>query len=128
MAGESTGRDGVHSRAAYATRATAWNANSAVVSSSSADQVAPAVSALRTAASPASEATRLNAAQMERVIARLRQERPGLPALIVSGYTGGDTIDTASLGDNTALLQKPFTPAALSQKVRDVLAKPRAVP
>jgi len=48
--------------------------------------------------------------------------RPGTPVVYMSGYTG-DVLDQQGLErDAAAFLEKPFTPAALSQKVRQVLA------
>ena len=52
---------------------------------------------------------------------RLRDMRPQLPALIVSGYTGGSTIDETALGPDTGLLQKPFSRADLLARVRELL-------
>jgi PAS domain S-box-containing protein len=55
------------------------------------------------------------------LLVRLRAQRPGLPALIVSGYTGGDTIDVKALGSNTLLLQKPFSRTELLARLRALL-------
>ena len=60
----------------------------------------------------------LNGAEL---LARLRTLRPALPALIVSGYTGGNTIDVSALGEGTGLLQKPFSRADLLGRVRELL-------
>jgi CheY-like chemotaxis protein len=49
---------------------------------------------------------------------RLRAIRPDLKILYVSGYTADPG------GDEMTLLQKPFTPAALARKVREVLGGP----
>jgi two-component system, cell cycle sensor histidine kinase and response regulator CckA len=57
---------------------------------------------------------------------QLRQLRPDLATVYMSGYTG-DTLDSLGLDRQGAeFIQKPFTPAALAQKVRDVLGR-RAV-
>jgi two-component system cell cycle sensor histidine kinase/response regulator CckA len=53
---------------------------------------------------------------------RLQADQPALRVLYMSGFTGGDSalqleIEAAGL----PFLQKPFTPAALARKVRDVL-------
>ena len=55
------------------------------------------------------------------LLAQLRAMQPELPAVIVSGYTGGGVIDEASLGGRTAIVRKPFTRADLLQRVHDVL-------
>ena len=53
--------------------------------------------------------------------ARLQAERPDLKVLYMSGYTGGALQHTAALASGHAFLQKPFTPIALAQAVRQVL-------
>jgi signal transduction histidine kinase/ActR/RegA family two-component response regulator len=53
----------------------------------------------------------------ERIVA----SRPGIKVLYVSGYTD-DAISQHGVSDSVAdLLQKPFTPSILAQKVREVL-------
>jgi PAS domain S-box-containing protein len=52
---------------------------------------------------------------------RLVALRPGLNVLYVSGYTDEAVKDHGMLLPNTAFLQKPFSPAALINKVREVL-------
>ncbi|MGH7230704.1 MAG: ATP-binding protein, partial [Nitrospiraceae bacterium] len=54
------------------------------------------------------------------VAKRLVAERPHLKVLYMSGYTD-DAIVHHGASDGTAFLQKPFTPDALVQKVREVL-------
>ena len=39
----------------------------------------------------------------------------------MSGYTDNAIVNTGILQKEVAFLQKPFTPAALTQKVREVL-------
>ncbi|MBS2038470.1 PAS domain S-box protein [bacterium] len=57
---------------------------------------------------------------------RLRQARPDLPVLYVSGYTD-DRIPWENLQPGRdAFLQKPFTPAALARKVRQLLDEKKA--
>jgi PAS domain S-box-containing protein len=55
------------------------------------------------------------------VVARLREERPALPVLYVSGYTRGTIPDSELVDRNTAFLSKPFTPRLLAERVREVL-------
>jgi two-component system, cell cycle sensor histidine kinase and response regulator CckA len=51
---------------------------------------------------------------------RLAVERPGLPILFLSGYTD-DEITLRGLGPASAFVQKPFTPGALAERVREVI-------
>ena len=59
------------------------------------------------------------------LVRRLSLYRPALRVLYMSGYTYGITTQTGMqrglLEDGVAFLQKPFTPSALSEKVREVL-------
>ena len=50
---------------------------------------------------------------------RLRQERPGVKLLVISG-TLGSNIE----GVDFSLLRKPFRPAELAVKVRQILSEP----
>jgi PAS domain S-box-containing protein len=56
---------------------------------------------------------------------RLTTRHPKMRVLYISGYTYGITTQTGMqsglLEDGVAFLQKPFTPSALSEKVREVL-------
>ncbi len=52
---------------------------------------------------------------------RLREERPGLRVLHVSGYTAGALRQNEALEDGAAFLQKPFTPKSLVSRVVEVL-------
>jgi PAS domain S-box-containing protein len=58
---------------------------------------------------------------------RLTARHPKMRVLYMSGYTFGITtqpgMQGALLEDGVAFLQKPFTPSALSEKVREVLAR-----
>ncbi len=51
----------------------------------------------------------------------LRQERPGLAALYVSGYAGEALLDHG-LNQDDAFLQKPYMPSVLIQRIRELLA------
>ncbi len=52
---------------------------------------------------------------------RLRRERPNLRVLHVSGYTAGTLRQQDIIDAGDAFLQKPFTPQALLEKLRDAL-------
>jgi signal transduction histidine kinase/CheY-like chemotaxis protein len=53
----------------------------------------------------------------------LREQRPDLPVLLMSGYTNG-AVGNVDLTGSTAFLQKPFTIVALAAKVEAVVAHP----
>ena len=53
---------------------------------------------------------------------RLRAQRPGLRVLLMSGYAA-DVVTSGDLKD-AALMAKPFSPASLSQTVRNALNQP----
>ena len=60
---------------------------------------------------------------------RLLRTRLDLRVLYMSGYADGAIISHGDLDPGTAFIQKPFTPDALAQKVREVLdAAPTLVP
>jgi CheY-like chemotaxis protein len=52
---------------------------------------------------------------------RLRIIKPSLRILFTSGYAADAIAQHGALEADTAFLEKPFTPDALAQKVRDVL-------
>jgi PAS domain S-box-containing protein len=56
---------------------------------------------------------------------RLRSKRPGLKILYVSGYIDDPIVRRDVLESGAPFLQKPFTPEALTRKVREVLDGPR---
>ncbi|HWA58635.1 MAG TPA: response regulator, partial [Gemmatimonadales bacterium] len=55
--------------------------------------------------------------------ARLRQQRPDLKILYVSGYTDDAILQHGNLLPNTSFLQKPFSPGSLAQRVREVVGR-----
>jgi two-component system cell cycle sensor histidine kinase/response regulator CckA len=55
------------------------------------------------------------------LIARLREFRPGVRALFMSGYTDGALFREGLLQSETSFIQKPFTSEALARKVRESL-------
>jgi CheY-like chemotaxis protein len=57
----------------------------------------------------------------QELAARLAARRPGVKVLYLSGYTEDAVVRHGVLESETAFLQKPFTPAALAQRVREVL-------
>ena len=59
---------------------------------------------------------------------RMVSLRPELSVLYMSGYTDDAVIRHGVLGSDTAFLQKPFTPAALVQRVRETLDQARREP
>ena len=52
---------------------------------------------------------------------RLAADRPRLRVLFMSGYTDDDAVRRGLLDPGAPFLQKPFTPADLSRRVREVL-------
>ncbi len=57
----------------------------------------------------------------QELAARLRLSNPRLYVLFVSGYPDEEAASAESLGARAAFLQKPYSPAALSGRVRELL-------
>lgn len=55
------------------------------------------------------------------VAKQVTARRPGIKVLYMSGYTADAIVHHGVLDAGTSFLQKPFTPAALASKVREVL-------
>jgi PAS domain S-box-containing protein len=58
----------------------------------------------------------------------LTTAQPAVRVLFVSGYTDDAIVQHGVLDQGSAFLQKPFTPASLARKVREVLDDPRMHP
>jgi CheY-like chemotaxis protein len=58
------------------------------------------------------------------LVTQLRQSRPGLRVLYITGYAEEAIGSHGSIGTSSALLEKPFTANQLAHKVREVLAQP----
>ena len=56
------------------------------------------------------------------LVARLREQLPGVPVLLMSGYAGPGRPVSGETDPNLAFLRKPFTPSALSDAVQQLLA------
>ncbi|MEA2763146.1 MAG: two-component system, cell cycle sensor histidine kinase and response regulator CckA [Gemmatimonadaceae bacterium] len=55
------------------------------------------------------------------VVEKLRESRPTIGSLLMSGYTDDEVLRRGVLQGETAFLQKPFTPDQLARKIRAVL-------
>ncbi|MBI4409434.1 MAG: response regulator [Gemmatimonadetes bacterium] len=60
----------------------------------------------------------MNGQELARRVALLR---PGTRVLYMSGYTDSEVLDRGGVDPGTVFLQKPFTPEALAQTIREVL-------
>jgi DNA-binding response OmpR family regulator len=56
---------------------------------------------------------------------RLAPVRPAMKVLYISGYTDDAIVRHGVLGSGMTLLAKPFTPDALTARVREILDAPR---
>jgi len=61
------------------------------------------------------------------VARRLREARPGLKVLFMSGYAEEQVVHRGVVEEDVAFLAKPFTPAALTEKVRSVLSEEKTL-
>jgi two-component system cell cycle sensor histidine kinase/response regulator CckA len=59
---------------------------------------------------------------------RLARVHPNLRVLYISGYADEAVVRHGVIVEGTPFLQKPFTPLALTGKIREVLDAPRAMP
>ena len=59
------------------------------------------------------------------LVERVRDVRPALPALLMSGYTAGSLPGAQELGADLPLIRKPFDAATLLRHVRDLLTTTR---
>jgi PAS domain S-box-containing protein len=55
---------------------------------------------------------------------RLQDQKPGLKAVFMSGYTDNAIVHHGVLEKHTHFIQKPFSPSTLLQKVREALDSP----
>jgi signal transduction histidine kinase len=58
--------------------------------------------------------------------ARISSKRPDLPVLFMSGYTEDAVVHHGVLEKDLAFIQKPFTPATLARRVREILDRAQA--
>jgi len=58
------------------------------------------------------------------LVEKVLEARPGIRVLFMSGYTDDEVMRRGVINGQTAFLQKPFTPALLAHKVREVLDAP----
>ena len=52
---------------------------------------------------------------------QIRQTWPAIKIIFISGYTNDEISESEITKTGAEFMQKPFTPAALAQKVREVL-------
>ena len=56
---------------------------------------------------------------------RLRELRPDLPVVLMSGYTETDVVDRLGRDGPAGFVQKPFTPSELGQALDAAVARAR---
>jgi signal transduction histidine kinase/ActR/RegA family two-component response regulator len=61
------------------------------------------------------------------LVGKLREKRPGIRVIFMSGYTEAATLDRARLEPDAVLLSKPFSIETLAAKIRDIQKKPVAM-
>ena len=61
------------------------------------------------------------------LVGKLRQKRPGIRVIFMSGYTEAATLERAQLEPDAVLLSKPFSIETLAAKIRDFQKKPAAM-
>ena len=55
------------------------------------------------------------------LVEKFRETHPKTNNLYMSGYTDDDMLQQDVLNDNNVMIQKPFTPTTLAEKVREIL-------
>jgi CheY-like chemotaxis protein len=55
---------------------------------------------------------------------RMRRQYPRVPLLFITGYADDGAVDSEVLPEDARILLKPFLPAELVRKVREVLDDP----
>jgi len=63
-----------------------------------------------------------------RISRELREARPGMKVLLMSGYAGDALCEHGALEPGLALLEKPFTRGSLMRKLREVLDPVESLP
>jgi signal transduction histidine kinase/CheY-like chemotaxis protein len=58
------------------------------------------------------------------LVKKLKEKRPGLTVIFMSGYTAAGVLETSQLDPEAFLLNKPFTTEALARKISEVQQNP----
>jgi CheY-like chemotaxis protein len=61
-----------------------------------------------------------------RLAERLREHRPGIPILFMSGYSADEELQPGVLEPGMNLIEKPFDARTLQKKVRELLDRARS--
>ena len=61
-------------------------------------------------------------------VEKLRRKRTGFSVVFMSGYTEAAVLENANIGKDSILLNKPFSPETLVQKMREVQEAAAAEP